>query len=410
MARSLGLTAYRALARRGEVVPNVPVASRPRGELLWIHAGEPGNIVAVRDLAMRIGSVRQDLNVLITRPAEHSEGRGTQELPSGVLMVEVAPNEHPGTVERFLDHWEPDCCVWTWGGLRPNLILEASARGCPLFLIDVDAAGLDGRRDRWLPELTRAVLAEFSAVLARSDAAAHRLLQLGLGANDIEITQPLLAGGHALPARDEDVSRLSAALVGRAVWFANAVLPDELPVVMAAHRDALRLAHRLLLILCPAGGLTAEAVVAYGQAQNFRTQTWNDEDMPDDSVQVLVADDAQQAGLFYRVAPISFLGSSLVAGHEGCDPFEPAALGSAVLYGPRVGRYLSSYSRLAAAGAARIVNDAPALGTAITRLVAPDQAATMAHGGWEVVSQGAALIDKVSDLVQDALDIGQARP
>ena len=104
------------------------------------------------------------------------------------------------------------------------------------------------------------------------------------------------------------------------------------------------------------------------------------------------------------MAPVSFLGGSLVAGREGVDPLEAAALGSAVLYGPRVGRHLQSYSRLASAGAARIINDSAALGMAVSRLVAPDQSAIMAHAGWDVVSEGAALTDRITDLVQDTLD------
>ncbi|NOR32353.1 MAG: 3-deoxy-D-manno-octulosonic acid transferase, partial [Sulfitobacter sp.] len=104
----------------------------------------------------------------------------------------------------------------------------------------------------------------------------------------------------------------------------------------------------------------------------------------------------------------SFLGSSLHSGPGGCDPFEAAALGSAVLYGPKVRRFLPSYTRLAAEGAARIVNDATALGTAVSRLIAPDQAAVMAHAGWDVISRGAALTDKVIDLVQETLDQQEA--
>ena len=118
----------------------------------------------------------------------------------------------------------------------------------------------------------------------------------------------------------------------------------------------------------------------------------------------MVTDDPGDRGLFFRVAPVSFLGSSLVQGNGGCDPLDAAALGSAVLYGPKVRHFMASYTRLAAAGAARIVNDADALGTAVSRLIAPDQAATMAHAGWDVISQGAALTDRVVDLVQDALD------
>jgi 3-deoxy-D-manno-octulosonic-acid transferase len=131
---------------------------------------------------------------------------------------------------------------------------------------------------------------------------------------------------------------------------------------------------------------------------------WGDDPYPDETTQVMVADDPGDRGLFFRVAPVSFLGSSLVSGHGGCDPFEAAALGSAVLYGPKVRNFLPSYGRLATAGAARIVNDAGALGNAVSRLIAPDQAATMAHAGWDVISEGAELADRVIEMVQDRLD------
>ncbi|MEL7153832.1 MAG: 3-deoxy-D-manno-octulosonic acid transferase, partial [Pseudomonadota bacterium] len=77
---------------------------------------------------------------------------------------------------------------------------------------------------------------------------------------------------------------------------------------------------------------------------------------------------------------------------------------SAVLYGPNVRAYLQSYSRLAAAGAARIVNDADGLGRAVSQVIAPHHAARMAMAGWEVVSRGATVADRVFDLVQSALD------
>ena len=102
------------------------------------------------------------------------------------------------------------------------------------------------------------------------------------------------------------------------------------------------------------------------------------------------------------------MGSSLISGHGGRDPFEPAALGSAILYGPNVSRYLPAYSRLASAGAARIVRDAETLAGAITRLSAPDQAALMAHAAWEVSSDGAEATDRLMNLVQDVLDLKEA--
>ncbi|GLT11663.1 3-deoxy-D-manno-octulosonic acid transferase [Sulfitobacter porphyrae] len=402
MARSLGLAAYRAMIRHGtaDVVP--PSGPRPPGELVWIHAAESGNLLAVQDLALRLCAVRTGLNVLITLP-EGADVTALAKTDNNVI-VQPVPGEHQSTVKAFHDHWKPDCCIWVWGALRPNLVLETGARQCAMFLIDADTRGFDGRRDRWLSDLTYRMLSQFDYVLTRSEPGLQRLLQLGLTRQQIEITSPLLAGGQALPCVDSDLTELSAVIGGRPVWFATQLQAREFPTILSAHRQAMRLSHRLLLILQAAEpGTTAEAI-ELSQARGFVTVNWSDGTFPDEATQVLVTDDPGDRGLFFRLAPVSFLGSSLVQGESGCDPFDAAALGSSVLYGPKVRHFMGSYTRLAAAGAARIVNDADALGTAVSRLIAPDQAATMAHAGWDVISQGAALMDRVTDLVQDALD------
>ncbi|MBB3994320.1 3-deoxy-D-manno-octulosonic-acid transferase [Sulfitobacter undariae] len=407
MAGSLGLSAYRALTRRGDARLPVFDASRPAGELLWIHCAEPASYIAVQDLAQRQISSRQGLHVLIsvaTLPNQEQVEQTQQ--TAGLFMCQIC-DDHPISVAAFLDHWKPDCCVWTWGGLLPNLILTAAERHCPLFLINADTSGFDGRRDRWMPDVARALLPLFTAVMARTPAAARRLVQLGLGKDDVEITTSLQAGSQALPCNETDLADLSASCVGRAIWFANGLYRAELQTILAAHRQALRLSHRLLLVLRPSGDLDAQEAYDQCREQEFRVVRWDDGNYPDETTQVLITEDPHDIGLFYRMAPVSFLGGSLVVGHASVDPLEAAALGSAILYGPRVGRHLQSYSRLASAGAARIINDSAALGMAVSRLVAPDQAAIMAHAGWDVISEGAALTDRISDLVQDTLDAQQ---
>lgn len=404
MAGSLGLTAYRALARRGEARLPIFQDARPKGDVLWIHCAEAAAFIAVEDLAQRQIASRPGLSVLISLPSMVRDGgleRGS--CPKDVYLIEIC-EDHPASVAAFLDYWAPDCCIWIWGRLRPNLVLATSERQCPMFLINADVSGFDGRRERWLPDVTRNLLPLFAVVMARTPVAVRRLMHLGLGKDDIEMTTSLLAGGQALPCNETDLADLSAACVGRAIWFANGVQQEELQTVLAAHRQALRLSHRLLLVLRPSGDLTPLKVFEQTRLQEFRVLSWDDGNYPDETTQILVTEDLRDVGLFYRVAPLSFLGGSLVAGQDGVDPLEAAALGTAILYGPRVGRHLQSYSRLAAAGAARIINDSAALGMAVSRLVAPDQAAIMAHAGWDVVSEGAALMDRITDLVQDALD------
>ncbi|MBW4706580.1 3-deoxy-D-manno-octulosonic acid transferase [Roseobacter sp. YSTF-M11] len=405
MGRSFGLAAYRALSRRSSSKAFVPAGTRPKGDLAWIHAAEPDNLLAIEDLAQRLCAARYDLHVLITLPDRASLERATRTgSDCKHIFFEEVPSEHPAAVGAFLAHWAPDVCIWTWGRLRPNLVHEATEADVPIALIDADTGGFDGRRDRWLPDLSRDLLSGFEALMVRTGAALQRLETLGLRPDQIELTPPLQAGGQVLPCEDADLTEMTQALAGRPVWFAARVQPDEERAVLSAHRHALRFSHRLLLILHPARTTGIAKLAQHASTDGFRVGIRGTDGDPTEAMQILLVDDDEDLGLFYRLAPVSFLGSSLTSGHGGCNPFEAAALGSAVLYGPNVRKYLPFYTRLANAGAARIVNDAQTLGTAVTRLIAPDQAAAMAHAGWDVISHGAALTDRVIDLVNTALD------
>ncbi len=405
MGRSLGLAAYRAYTRRLAKRDFTAHADRPKGPVLWIHAAESGSLMALQDLAVRLCTARHGLNVLITLPDSTSfQSIQNNWVPHPQMMLELAPSEHPDAVNAFWNHWKPDMGIWAWGGLRPNLLQKAHDEKVPVALIDADEDGFNGTYDKWLPDMTRRLLQPCVALMARSEQGLRQFRQLGLDKSKIRLTDRLEAGGHALPCDDQELSYWSQLIGGRSVWLACNVQAEELELILSAHRLALRLSHRLLLILHPSHRGLLESFRHGLSEAGFRYADWSNEEEPDDATQVVLAPDHQDLGLFYRLAPVSFMGGSLVDGYNGRNPFEAAALGSAVLYGPNVSRFLPFYTRLAKAGAARIVKDGDTLSSAVVRLIAPDQAAAMAHAGWDVVSQGANTTDRVIDLVQAVFD------
>lgn len=409
MSQWLGLTAYRALSRRGDVQGDPPAQDRPDGALVWLHAGDPENLLAVYDLARRLVQNLGDLHVLITLPRDQKSNRTAPPLPAHNRIVQtIVPGDHPANVSAFLDHWRPTLGLWVWGGLQPNLIVSAADQGCQLIFIDADNSGFDKSQSRWLPDLTRQVLTRFDLVFARTADAHRRLTQLGVMPSRLSQTTPLLAGGQALDCAEMDETELAAALGGRPAWFAANVAEAEITTVLSAHRQASKLSHRLLLILQPADQAHVPVALEIAAEQRQNVVFWDAGEFPDETTQVMLSMDPSDRGLFFRVAPLSFLGSTLVQDGSASDPLDAAALGSAILYGPKVRHFMPSYSRLVTAGAARIVNDADALGTAVSTLLAPDHAAAMAHAGWDVISQGAALSDRMVVLVQDRMDKARA--
>lgn len=404
MGRSLGLAAYLALAaRRGAGTYRV-TGDRGSGPLIWGHAAGPSEARALVRLFERLRQSRCDLGFVLSHDPEMTI---SLDLPQQCTASPVPPETRDG-IDGFLEHWRPDLCIWTRGDLRPGLIDAASRRGMAMYLANAREDAFEFRHLRWLPDVVQRTLGAFDMVFAHDTAARNRLLRLGLPREMISVSGPLQEGSAALACDETVHASLSGALQGRPIWLAAHVQPDELPVITEAHRGALSLAHRLLLVVAPDDPTHEAGFAAALDDEGWRVARSSRGDLPVETTQVLLADGSGEMGLWYRLAPVSLMASSLVSGAGGRDPYAPAALGSAVLYGPNVSRYLGAYSRLAAAGAARIVKDAPTLRSAVTRLTAPDRAAQMAHAAWDVVSEGAEATDRLLALVEDTLDLLEA--
>lgn len=397
----LGLAAYRALSRRQPNEPYQPDVPRPGGPLVWLHSAEPGGSARVADLARRLVAADSGLSVLLTVPA------GAPMPAADGITTEVLPADTIPQMRAFLDHWTPQLCLWAWGGLAPNLLIETAERGVPMYLIDGGQEGFESRRERWLPEVTRHALGLFARVLVRSEPARARVLRFGVLPERVEVVPPLLPGAQVLPAAQSDLDELGRALAGRPVWYADRVAGAEVAQVLSAHRAAQRSSYRLLLVVSPADAAAEARIEELCAADPLRLQRWSDGALPEEATAVLLADLPDEAGLWFRLAPLAFMGGSLASNQAGRDPLVAAALGAAVLYGPGVGAHLEAYRRLAEAGAARIVRDGASLAAAVARLIAPDQTARMALAGWDVVTEGAEATDRIVELSLAAVEAAQ---
>lgn len=74
---------------------------------------------------------------------------------------------------------------------------------------------------------------------------------------------------------------------------------------------------------------------------------------------------------------------------------EAAALGSAILHGPRTGTAGPVFARLGAARATRAVASANDLADALGDLLAPDRAARLAQSAWGAASDGAEVTEGI---------------
>jgi 3-deoxy-D-manno-octulosonic-acid transferase len=84
------------------------------------------------------------------------------------------------------------------------------------------------------------------------------------------------------------------------------------------------------------------------------------EELPTSTTDIYVADTMGELGLFYRLAPVVFMGGSLVP-HGGQNPIEAIKLGAAIVHGPHVFNFTDVYEALDGAGGAKQADDGDAL-------------------------------------------------
>ena len=400
MAYSIGLTLYN-LAARPEAQPSPDFRPRPGGSLVWLHVASAESLGAMLELARKL--VEEDgVSVLMTLPGDlrHPWTRGNTK-----ALLQTAPADFPRPVIEFLDHWKPDVCVLSEGEVRPALIHEAVQRKLPLLMVEARRPHMMPGREGWYPGLIRTALAPIQQILAVDEVAARDFRKAGTVPDRVVVAGRMEEASAALPYVESDRFALAQVLATRPVWLAVDVPEAEESAIIAAHREVLKLAHRLLLILVPQDPDRVDPFARrVEEDEGWRVACRRKDEDPETETEVYVVDAGSEYGLWYRLAPVTFLGGSLEG--KGCarNPMEAAAMGSAILYGPRSGVFGAAYGRLGAARAARMVGSASDLGLALGDLLSPDRAARQAQAAWTIASEGAEVTARVIDLIRGILE------
>ena len=353
LARAIPLVAPTVLKRRlaqGKDLPDrwreklgEPTLSRPDGPLIWLHAVGLGETLALRGLIAALAGQAPTAEFLVTSTTRASAEVLAQNLPPRTRH-QFLPLDAPGYLARFLDHWRPALSVWAEQDLWPGAVTATAARGIPLALVNARMnAEAYARRRRWTG-LYADLFARFALITAQ-DAASARHLQ-ALGATGVRVTGSLKAAAPPLAADPAKLAEAREALTGHHPVLLASSHPEDEFVTLSALRAA---ATRPLLLIAPRdphrGAEIAARVAEHGLTATRRSAGQGP------TADVWIVDTFGEMGLWYRLCPASLIGGTFGA-TEGHNPWEAAALGSAILHGPRVANFSGDYAALHAEGAA----------------------------------------------------------
>ena len=350
--------AQRMGERRG--IPSLP---RPPGPLIWVHAASVGEFVSVLSLLERIRA--RGISVLLTSGTVTAARLAAQRLPDGALH-QFVPLDVPHFVETFFDHWRPNLALIAESEFWPNLITEGRRRGIPFVLVNGRLSDRSYGRWRMARGTAKALLSRIDLCLAQESDIAERFEQLG--AKQVVTTGNLKFDTPPPPAEPAQLSALERSMRNRPIVLAASTHPGEEAIIIDAHLRVRRLVPSLLTVIAPRHPERGAQIVDLAEQMGAVPIMRSRGHVPDRGTEIYVADTIGELGLFYRIAPIVFMGGSLVR-HGGQNPIEPAKLDRAILHGPHVGNFAAIYAQLNRNRGAATVTDAESLAKSIALLL-----------------------------------------
>jgi len=301
----------------------------------------------------------------VTTGTVTSSGLAAERLPRGAIHQYV-PVDVPRYVRRFLDHWRPDLALFVESDLWPNRILEASRRRIPMIMVNARLSENSFKRWRFLPASIVNLLQRIDLCLARTAGDAERLSALGapriVTAGDLKLD---------VPPPPCDAAKLAALrdAIGRRPLIAAASTHDgEERAMIEVHMRLRAQFPGLLTLIVPRHPERGAAVTVQAGGAGLTARLRSRGELPTPATDVYVADTVGELGIVYRLAPVVFVGGSLVR-HGGQNPIEPAKLGAAILHGPHVWNFADIYAALDAAHGAERVEDTGRLTAGLAALM-----------------------------------------
>ena len=343
--------------------------TRPEGHLVWLHGASVGEAMTILPLIDGLrAEAGPDLSFLVTTGTMTAARRMSEVLPDDVIHQYVPVDTAPA-VRRFLDNWQPDLAVWIESELWPRLVYDTDRRAIPMALINARISARSFGRWQRFSDMARIMLDAFDLILAQDEETLDRMESLGREPQYGGNLKSMIPPPGCEPAT---LAEMRLRLGERKTWLAASTHDGEEAFALEAHRIVRERHPDALLILAPRHPDRGEEVADLLNASGVSWARRSAGEIPTPGTSVWLGDTMGEMGLWYRIAPVTFIGGSVtpVGGHT---PFEPMMIGSAVLHGPDTSNFGPTYAALDEVGGARLIADAETLGRQVALLLTDDE-------------------------------------
>ncbi len=371
---------------------------RPDGPLIWVHAASVGETNAVLPLVGHL--TEQGRTILLTTTTVTSAQVAERRLPEGAVHQYV-PFDIVPAIRRFLDHWRPDLSIFAESEIWPTILSELDRRRIPRAIVNGRLSERSWTRWRKRPAFAAAIFQMVQLCLAQTEEDVVRFRDLGVGT--ATATGNLKFDGDPPPGDEAVLAGLAKVTAGRPLWIAASTHPGEDSIIVDVHERLTPAFPDLLTLIAPRHPKRGSEITELIEARNIRAARRSVNAPITRDVGIYVADTIGEMGVFYRLAPIAFVGGSLVR-FGGHNPIEPAQLNAALIAGPYVQNFNDVYRELRHADAIITVKDADMLAAAVADLMRNgDELARRISRAETMVTNGRGALERTLDALQPLL-------
>jgi len=331
---------------------------------IWIHATSTSAIDLLTGIIATLEPRAPFLKIVVSTRTDKAMKRLHRVLPSRIERFFV-PFDLPRATLRTVSVIRPEAVLLLEPELPPNLMRRFHQRLTPVILVDA-APQKRRRRHHWLSPLYRPLFANLTHSIARTEAEAQRLRQLGCRPESVEAIgawpSEAVKLGERRPLDVLDLLR-RVGIPGQAkIVLGDHLHPGEEELLARVYLGLKARHPDLFLLLVPNRYQRSKEIgrqlKALGIRYVYRTAVTAVMQAAPGSADCLLVNTQGEAPQFCEHAAIVVLGRTLVA-KGGEDPAEPASLGKPVIFGPHIGDHAEmAKALLNAKGAFQVVDAA----------------------------------------------------
>jgi 3-deoxy-D-manno-octulosonic-acid transferase len=315
----------------------IATQKREKGNYIWVHAASVGESMMIFPLIEKISTLCPHLRFVVTTTTVPSAQLLAQRLPPHATH-QFFPLDQPQWVNRFLSYWEPALVLWAESEFWPTVFHHLKKSEIPLFIISAGLSESSFKKWRYASSLIKETMSGVTRCFARSPLQTDRLTSLGVPR--VETVGNMKFSVPPLGVAEDSLCQFQNALGTRPVWVAASTHRGEEELILRAHEEIKKICPTILTILVPRhptrGPEIQEKIGAFCPADRLLTRSKGE--IPTPFTEIYLVDTLGELGLFYRLAPVAFVGGSLIP-QGGHNPIEPLQLDCIPLYGPHMDNF-----------------------------------------------------------------------